>query len=96
MIIQKILSERKGYWITTEIYVRGKSLILGNDLEDNQIDRFLGDHHVEENKFDDFQEAEEFFKGCGLRMVKIIEPPIGVLSCLEELEPSLIARMIAK
>ena len=64
-IIHKLLQKRGGYWITADIYVRnmrsmGKALKL-----DDRLQQFLDEHKVEENKFEDFESAEAFFRKQG-------------------------------
>jgi O-methyltransferase involved in polyketide biosynthesis len=68
-IIYKILSERGGYWITADIYIRkttGKT-----DLKtDKDTAAFLALHKIEENKFNSFEEAEAFFRRMGFGIDK--------------------------
>lgn len=73
--IRKLLKQRGGYWITGDIYVRKDERELGT-LSDVSpaISKFLADHHVHENKFGSFHEAETFFLSCGLRMVSRVGP----------------------
>jgi hypothetical protein len=74
-IIRDLLKERGGYWITADIYVRKKEheqALLSEVSPD--ISKFLTDHHVNENKFSSFGEAEAFFLSCGLKLSFKVEP----------------------
>ena len=63
-IIHKVLTERGGYWITGDIYLKNKHNNLGLKFEDKTKD-FFGRHNIEDNKFDSFEEAESFFRKMG-------------------------------
>lgn len=66
-IIRRVLKERGGYWLTADIYIkRDKKLYDGTD----QISRFLAAHNVEENKFESFEQAGQFFNDNGLKLYK--------------------------
>ncbi len=61
-IIHKILKERGGYWITADVYIKNK---LKNIQVDHRTQEFFEQHHIEENRFNSFAEAEAFFKSMG-------------------------------
>ena len=68
-IIHKILKQRGGCWITADIYIKTpgfNSIIKFND----ELEQFLEQHHVEENKFDSIEAAETFFHKCGFTIDK--------------------------
>ncbi len=91
-IIHNILGERNGYWITADIYIKkGTQNEVIEDFYDEKGKRFLTEHHVEENKFENFKEAEIFFKNCGFDIYKKIETSAVQLSSLKLLKniPSL-------
>lgn len=66
-IIHRILSERGGYWINADIYIRVNMPV---DTANDNFSAFLKAHNVEENKFESFDQAEDFFAGCGFRIHK--------------------------
>ena len=57
-IIHKILKQRGGYWITGDIYIRRKN--KNPDLQINHDLKFFKEHHIEENKFESFEEQNNF------------------------------------
>jgi O-methyltransferase involved in polyketide biosynthesis len=63
-IIHHILSQNGGYWITADIYIKKPGLLLAND----PVSEFLQAHHVEENKFESFEQAEAFFADNGFKI----------------------------
>jgi O-methyltransferase involved in polyketide biosynthesis len=63
-IIHKILSERGGYWITADIYLKNRHEKLDLKFDDRTKD-FFEQHHTEDNKFESFEEAEAFFRRMG-------------------------------
>jgi O-methyltransferase involved in polyketide biosynthesis len=68
-IIHSVLKERGGYWITADVYLKWKVQKLGLHMDDNTKE-FFEQHHVEENKFETFAEAEAFFKRMGFKVDK--------------------------
>ncbi len=86
-IILNLLKEREGYWITTDIYVKKEMQNeTPTDFYNKQGKTFLSDHHVEENKFESFVEAENFFRDCGFDIYKKIEPSKAQISSIKLLE----------
>jgi len=68
-IIHNILSERGGCWITADIYV--KSTIGNRHLnKDQKRKEFFDQHRIEDNKFESFKAAEEFFNRLGYQIDK--------------------------
>lgn len=62
-IIREILKQRGGYWITADIYIKRTgdlNVRLNDDLQ-----KFLDQHNIEEKKFETFEEAEKFFNAQG-------------------------------
>ena len=55
---------RGGAWITADVYVRSATTMF----RDPQTLAFLAHHHVDDNKFVDYADAEAFFVGCGFRI----------------------------
>lgn len=83
--ISGLLKERGGYWITADIYVRNNDEALSLGVSPT-IAKFLADHHVEENKFESFGHAENFFLSCGLRLAHKAFPDYDQLRSLEMLK----------
>lgn len=63
-IIHDILQERGGYWITADIYLK-TSVRQEAITPDDELQGFLDQHRIEENKFDNLGQAEAFFKENG-------------------------------
>jgi O-methyltransferase involved in polyketide biosynthesis len=72
-IIRKVLAEKGGYWITADIYLKNTPEMNRMQQQD-ELQRFLDQHNIEENKFESFESAEEFFKSCGLVIDAEAEP----------------------
>lgn len=80
-IIQEILKQRGGFWITGDIYIK----------QDNEETRYMPEiakrwkmqHHTEENKFEDFVSAEKFFAARDFKVVRRESFAKDELSCLQ-------------
>jgi O-methyltransferase involved in polyketide biosynthesis len=75
--IHALLKERGGCWVTGDIYVR-----TGVEVEyEDDTRAFLEAHRVEENKFDNYEDAENLFTSCGFavkeRMIRPSKPLDG-------------------
>ena len=74
-IIAGILRERGGYWVTGDIYVRQRVKVE----YDENTKKFLDAHSVEENKFENYLDAEKFFTSCGFiikgRTIRPLQKP---------------------
>lgn len=84
-IIHKILQQRGGCWITADIYIKNQMEITMTGL-DEEMKTFLGNHRVEENKFDSFAAAETFFKQQGFVIDKEAQTDYTKLSSLQYLK----------
>ena len=86
-IIHNLLNKTGGYWITADIYRKqeGQEIPI-KDFYTEQGNIFLAEHHVEENKFESFKTAEDFFKNCGFGIYKKIEVLVTQLSSIRLLE----------
>jgi len=89
-IIHRVLQGRGGCWITADIYLRKHIEKLGLDLDQNTKD-FFEQHDIENNKYDTFQEAENFFRESGFCLDKEAFPDMAKMSTvkyfLENLPP---------
>jgi O-methyltransferase involved in polyketide biosynthesis len=66
-LIHDILKERGGYWITADAYLKGSHDNLGFRM-DPEREAFYQEHDLHENRFDSFEEAENFFKKMGFKI----------------------------
>jgi O-methyltransferase involved in polyketide biosynthesis len=62
--IHSLLTERGGYWITADIYIKNKQEKLNLKIDNTTKDFFLK-HNIEDNKFVSYEEAEKFFNRMG-------------------------------
>jgi hypothetical protein len=71
--VHNILEKRSGYWIVADIYVKTKSPKKYINA-DSRVKEYFEQHNIEENKFESFEDAEQFFKNAGFvidRVAKI-------------------------
>jgi hypothetical protein len=80
-IIRKMLEERGGYWITADIYLKQRNRLPDMKLDDN-LAKFFEQHHVRDNMFDSFEQAENFFGDQGFTIDKKATPDREKLSTL--------------
>jgi len=64
-IIHKVLSERGGFWVTGDIYVRGRSPRPPNLKHSDRARTFLEEHKVFENMFESWDSAMALFNRFG-------------------------------
>jgi hypothetical protein len=83
-IIHHVLENRGGYWITADIYVKTDEHPVDNPV----MSSFRMEHHLDENRFDNYEAAEKFFKNCGFEVVYRESLAIDQLSCLQLLSQS--------
>jgi len=73
-IIHDILRDKGGYWITADIYVERETQdSIINGFYDEKGRRFIVEHQVYENTFEDFEDAANFFKDCGFSIYRKID-----------------------
>jgi len=80
-IIHKILSERGGYWITADIYIK-RGPLLPNLPQNDQLAKFFEQHKIRDQMFDSFEAAEQFFNKAGFIVDKQAEPDYSQLSSI--------------
>lgn len=83
-IIRAVLKQRGGYWITADIYIKSRQLKSSLQFDD-ELERFLEQHQVEDNKFDSLQAAEDFFNRAGFVVDKEAEPNYAQLASVKEM-----------
>jgi hypothetical protein len=79
-IIHKVLSKRGGCWITADIYIKKENYTISPT---DPFSQFLQAHNVEDNKFDSFEQAEQFFRQQGFKLLKKADPVLRELSALK-------------
>jgi O-methyltransferase involved in polyketide biosynthesis len=79
-IIHRILSERGGYWITADIYIKraNRQRFMPND----ELNEFFKLHNIDEQMFESFIEAEAFFNKNGFVIDKEAVPDRDKLKSL--------------
>jgi O-methyltransferase involved in polyketide biosynthesis len=69
--IHDILKQRGGHWVTGDIYIKSPE-----DISSPGIKTITGDfrkqHRIDENRFDSYEAAEQFFTSCGFKVDKKI------------------------
>ncbi|MBO9566311.1 MAG: class I SAM-dependent methyltransferase [Niastella sp.] len=83
--IHRLLKERGGYWVTGDAYIKknmSRLLELPQEAFDEQLTKFLQEHRIDENKFDSYEAALDFFASCHFRVVRRIDIDFPSLSSL--------------
>jgi O-methyltransferase involved in polyketide biosynthesis len=94
-VIHEILKQRGGYWITADIYIKNRKEKF--DLKiDNKTNDFFTQHHIEDNKFNSFEEAESFFNSMGFIIDKESEVKSSELSSMKYFLKSLTLKQLFK
>jgi len=88
--IHKSLKQRGGYWITADVYVKRPA--PKNETNDH-FSQFLEAHHVEDNKFDSFEQAEHFFLEQGFKLITKATSVWHQLSSLKYIDVELLKKM---
>lgn len=84
--IHRLLKERGGYWVTGDVYIkRDMTRLLSQPQEafDEELTRFLKEHRIEENKFENYEEALDFFTSCNFAVTRRIDIDYPSLSSLK-------------
>jgi len=94
-IIHDLLRRRGGYWITADIYIRKKFNAPELEKKDT-LQQFFDRHHIEDNKFNDFTEAEAFFNRMGFVLEREAETGYENLSTASYFRASASPELITK
>jgi len=94
-LIHRTLKERGGCWITADIYIKRRENGLRIEQTENEKE-FFKRHRIEENKFDSFESAEEFFNEAGFEKVREAQADHARLSALPHLIGSASAEQAEK
>lgn len=84
-LIHDLLKARGGYWITADIYI--KNQLEQNGLREDAASEFFKAHRIEENKFESFEDAGDFFAAAGFELDKMALRDREKLSTLQYLVP---------
>lgn len=94
-IIHSILKERGGYWITADIYTKlqnGPTFPRAND----ELEKFLEQHNIEEKKFDSMEAAKAFFEQEGFVIDNVATTDYKKISALPHLRNALTPEQLEK
>jgi O-methyltransferase involved in polyketide biosynthesis len=83
--IHDLLKERGGCWITADVYIKRTNEMQKAVPQTRGEAAFFEQHNIEENKFDNYQAAENFFKEQGFEIVKEATPNFKEMSVLPHL-----------
>jgi O-methyltransferase involved in polyketide biosynthesis len=81
-IIHTILSERGGYWITADIYIK-RGPVPEALKQNDRLNKFFEQHKVREQMFDSFEAAEQFFNKAGFVIDKQAETDYTQITAIE-------------
>jgi len=84
-IIHSTLAKRGGCWITADIYTKRTSEIRATLPQSKSETAFFEKHNIEENKFENYETAEAFFRSEGFELVKEATPDYAKLSVMPHL-----------
>lgn len=79
--IYKILKQRGGFWITGDIYIKS-TLERFNEQSDDSLKELVEQQHIEDNMFESFAVAEDFFRKSGFVIGKAATIELSKLSSL--------------
>jgi O-methyltransferase involved in polyketide biosynthesis len=80
--IRQILVTYGGYWITADIYKKNHPFAT-EYTRDDKFQSFLDQHRIEDNKFENFEQAEAFFRENGLGIDKEADPDYSNLPVIQ-------------
>ncbi|HEX2605731.1 MAG TPA: hypothetical protein VHK91_00065 [Flavisolibacter sp.] len=80
-IIRRVLQQRGGWWITGDIYVKS-TLERFNNKEEDRLKSIVTEQRIEDNMFDSFEAAEQFFQRNDFEVDKEAEVDIPAISSI--------------
>jgi hypothetical protein len=83
--IRSVLKQRGGCWITADIYVKRSNDMRATLPQSKSEATFFEQHQIEENKFDNYEAAKQFFEEQGFELVKEAVPDYESLSVMPNL-----------
>lgn len=90
--IRRVLQERGGYWITADIYFKMNMPPI--EIKDD-LQKLLDEHDIENNKFENEEEARAFFREQGFEIDQEMEPDIRQAKSVDQLMKYVTAEMLA-
>jgi O-methyltransferase involved in polyketide biosynthesis len=93
--IHEILKKRGGCWITADIYIKNKQPQFGFHYNE-RVKKFYEQHNTENNSFESFSQAEEFFREMGFKVDKEAKVERSELTSFKYLVRSMTLRQIIK
>ncbi len=84
-IIHSALLQRGGYWITADIYVKRSETMRAALPQSNSEAAFMEQHQIEQNKFESYPAALDFFRQQGFELVQEAETNYETLSVMPHL-----------
>ncbi len=94
-IIHQVLTDRGGFWITADIYIKDKTEFMDFKM-DEKWQKFAEEHHIEENMFESFESAAAFFKRMGFAIDKEATVDRSELSALPHLLKNVSSEQLAQ
>lgn len=83
--IHSTLKQRGGFWITADVYVKHSETMRASLPQSNAEAAFMEQHQIEQNKFDSYPAALQFFESQGFALVKEAEISYETLSVMPHL-----------
>jgi O-methyltransferase involved in polyketide biosynthesis len=83
--IHGTLKQKGGFWITADVYVKRSDDMRATLPQSKSETAFFEQHHIEENKFDSYPAAEDFFRQQGFELVEEAIPDYQSLSVMPHL-----------
>lgn len=80
--IHSILKQQGGCWITADVYVKRSAEMRAGLPQSQKETAFFEQHHIEENKFDSYEAAQDFFNKQGFELVQEAVPNYKALSVM--------------
>jgi len=83
--IHTVLSQRGGFWITADVYVKRPEGMQASLPQSKGETAFFEQHNIEDNKFDSYEDAQTFFEEQGFQLLHEATPNYEALSVLPHL-----------
>lgn len=95
-IIHSVLKERGGYWITADIYLKMQNGPVLPRRENDELDKFLEQHNIEDKKFESLDAAKAFFEQEGFVIDKVAATDYRKISSLPYLRNAMTPEQVEK
>jgi O-methyltransferase involved in polyketide biosynthesis len=80
-----ILKQKGGFWITADVYTKRSEELRASLPQSKSETTFFELHNIEENKFESYPAAQEFFLQQGFELIKEATPDYQALSVMPHL-----------